>query len=548
MPEYTVSFIKDDVMINTYYENSYRMDNLSKVFPTFFYLVAMLVTLTTMKRYIQEQTVEIGTFKALGMGRGDIFKKYLLYGLFPTFIGAIIGGLLGKKILTRVIINAYSSGYNILESEPVRAGSLILLSIILGLVLIGLTIYFSVRSIIKETPANLLIGKGPTKGSKIFFERLGPLWRRLSFYWKVTFRNLFRYKERMFMTIFGVGGCTALIFFGFSMFDCIKDTNYYQNKEINHYQSLLVFNPGADKESKEELGEKISENENIPILYQLTSIDNKGMKEDLSLILPSDKEKIQDFISLRTHKGEGIALSDEGVVISDGLAKLTGKGVGDKLTYLDDSGVRRSFKVSQVTENYVGNRIFISPNYYREVFKKEPNYNAYLVKGNSQETIEKIKDNSAVLSTVQTDLTSSYMEKLLGNLSLVIAAITVLSVVLAVVVLNNLNSINVSERKKELSTLKVLGFYPRELTSYIYRESVLLTVSGILIGYLLGYWMFRYIVAVVPPRQIMLSYTVHPKSFIIAGGMNFLISLITQGIVHGKLRNIDMAEAMKSID
>ena len=544
-PEYDVETIFDNQGLDTYYKNSLNMDSLSKVFPVFFYMVAMLVTLTTMKRYIQEQRIINGTLKSLGYTNKMIAKRFYIYGLIPTVVGSIIGGILGTLIIVRVIFDAYSTGFEILDVEYVNSLAVIVGSIILSSILVSLTVFFTSKETVKETPARLLLPLSPEKGSTILLERIRPIWKRLSFMQKITARNLFRYKSRMFMTIFGVAGCTALIFFGFAMIDSLKDTASIQQNELHNYKAVAILDEKASNEDKKNYENKVNSYETLSIENDTANLSKDGIDLEISIVTPSDNKKFKDFVSLRQNRKNLLDLEKSQAVLTENASKKLGLKENDKIQVrVDDKDL--DVKIGAVAENYVGDYLYLSKDYYEKLAGEDVEINANYIKGEPKKIIEKLEDTPSVLAVINTGKAYASMDALLDNLNLVIVVITLISSVLASVVLYNITDINVSERKRELATIKVLGFYPKEVTSYIYREIFILTLLGIVFGFGLGYLMFRYIIDLVAPRNIMLSYKLHPPSFIVSAAITLVLSLIILVYVHKKLKKIDMAEAMSS--
>ena len=544
-PEYEVETIFDNEGINTYYQNSLNMDELTKVFPTFFYLVAMLVTLTTMKRYIEEQRTINGTLKSLGYTNRQISQRFYLYGIIPTLVGSIIGALLGRFVVSGIIIKAYSSGFGNLGINYVNALPYILFAVALSVGLIALTVYFSSKETVRETPSSLLRPKAPQVGKKTFLERIKPIWKNLSFMQKITARNLFRYKSRMFMTLFGVGGCTALTFFGFAMIDSIKDTVTWQQNDINHYDVIAMVDENATDDEIESYKEKIKKYDFLDISYDDAQISNNGKTRDVKLVIPKSSADIKSFVSLKDLKRKPINLTKEDAVITEKAADVLGIGVGDKINFTYENK-DYSLPVTNIAENYTGDYIYISKDSFKKLATSNLSYNANYLKGNASQIIENIENEKAVVAIINASVIYASMDVLLANLNLVIGIITIISILLALVVLYNLININVSERKRELATIKVLGFYPKEVTSYIFREIFILTILGIFVGFGLGYAMFRYIIYVVAPKDILLSYRVHLNAFLYSGIITTAISIVLLFIVHRNLKKIDMAEAMSS--
>lgn len=544
-PEYDVETIFDNQGIDTYYKNSLNMDSLSKVFPVFFYMVAMLVTLTTMQRYIQEQRLINGTLKSLGYANKMIAKRFYIYGLIPTVIGSIIGGILGRLIIVGVIFDAYSTGFEILHASYVNSITVIIASIILSSLLVSLTVFFTSKSTVNETPARLLMPLAPQGGTKILLERIRPIWKNLSFMQKITARNLFRYKSRMFMTIFGVAGCTALIFFGFAMIDSLKDTASIQQNELHNYKAVAILDEKASDTDRRNYQEKISSYEILEIKNNSANLEKDKINLDISVVVPKDSKKFKGFVNLRKDRKSPVDLEKAGAVLTENASKKLGIKVNDKIKIkLDDDLLE--IKIGGIAENYVADYLYISKDYYENLSKRAIKVNANYIKGNPDQIIEKLENTESVLAVINTGKAYASMDALLANLNLVIVVITLISSILASVVLYNITDINVSERKRELATIKVLGFYPKEVTSYIYREIFILTILGIVLGFGLGYIMFRYIIDLVAPRNIMLAYKLHPLSFIVSAAITLILSLIILIYVHRKLKKIDMAEAMSS--
>ena len=541
-PEYKVSTIFDNEGIDTYYQNSLNMDKLSLVFPVFFYMVAMLVTLTTMKRYIEEQRLINGSLKSLGYSNKLIARRFYIYGLIPTLIGSIIGGILARYLIAGIIFKAYSTGFSIINMSFTSSLLLIIGSVILSASLVALTVFFTSKETVNESPARLLQAKAPEKGSKILLEKIRPIWKSLSFMQKITARNLFRYKSRMFMTLFGVAGCTALIFFGFAMIDSLKDTSAIQQNELFHYQSIAILDQKSDRKAFDDLIEK---DKRLEIRNESASLNRTGTDLDLSIIIPKDMARFNDFVSLRKNKSNPINLKEAKAVITKNASKKLKLKENDKIKVEVDKKLIE-IEIGAITENYVGDYLYISKDYYEDLTSNKLSVNADYIKGDPDKITQKLEDIDDILAVINTSRAYESMDALLANLNLVIVVITLVSSVLASVVLYNITDINVSERKRELATIKVLGFYPKEVTAYIYREIFILSLIGIGGGYLLGYLMFRYIIDLVAPRDIMLSYKLHPLSFIVSAAITLILSMIMLIYVHNKLKNIDMAEAMSS--
>lgn len=349
----------------------------------------------------------------------------------------------------------------------------------------------------------------------------------------------------MFMTIFGVGGCTALLFFGFAMIDAIKDTSSIQQEEIQHYSAVSIINTKAKKEDLANYKKLVDAYDNISVYNESASLKRNGEKLDLSIIVPENDEKLKDYVSLRDKYRNPIDLTTKNIVITENIANKLGIKKGDRLK-LEVDGENIEITVGDISENYISDYMYISRKYYDDNIGGDLVYNSNLMKADPGEIKYKLDDNKAVNALINKTGAYESMDALLANLNLVISVITLISSALAIVVLYNITSINVGERKRELATIKVLGFYSKEVTSYIYREIFILTILGIVLGYFLGYAMFRYIIAIVAPEDIMIAYRTHIISYVIAAAITLVISLLILLFVHKDLKRIDMAEAMSS--
>ena len=541
-PSYEIETVFLNKSIDTYYKNSLNMDELSKVFPTFFYFIALLISLTTIKRYIEEQRIQNGTLKALGYSNFDIGRKFFIYALIPTIFGSIIGAILGKYIICKVIFKAYSSGFDVLSLSFINSTWIVLFTIFLSVFLISLTVYSTSISEVKEQTADLLRTKPPKKESRIFLEKIKFIWIRLSFMTKITFRNLFRYKSRMLMTIFGIGGCTALLFFGFAMTDSVKDTSKLQRQDITQYDFISIFDKNADKKDKNSYESILKNSESMKILYQKADVDSENGNMKVNLMVFENPSKVDNFIKIRDKNKKKIKLDGKNIIISKNLANKINLE-NDLKFETDNENVKVGVK--GVAENYIDDYIYMSKDAYEKIFSKKFIANADLVRAKNK-TRDKILNNKASLTLVEPNKFYETMDVLMANLNLVIGIITLVSMILAVVVLYNLTNINVSERKKELATTKVLGFFPRETTAYIYRETYILTILGIILGYILGYLMLVYVLNVVAPDGIYISHKTHLSSYIISAFITLFTSFLIMIIVHFKLKKINMAEAMKA--
>lgn len=536
------------------------VDALANVFPIFLYFVAALVTFTTMARFVDEERMNTGTLKALGYENKDVMKKFVFYGLFSSLSGTMIGVFLGHTLLPIIVYNAYHSGFTVPKIElhfhwgvTVAAFLLAAISAVLPACLIGI-------KELRENPAQLLLPKAPAAGSKILLERIKPLWNRMSFTHKVTARNIFRYKKRMLMTIFGVAGAVALLFAGFSVQHSISGINDRQFGDLIRYDMIVAENNYVPKSQQQEIDKlltdsSIDKKESICFEEMSKIAGSNRDKQEIKLIVPEDNQQFSDYIRLQNRKSdEKITLPDNGVIISERLSKLMNVKKGDSIELMDSNNNARKMKVSGITEMYMGHFAFMSKDGYQKTFSKEPVNNAYLVRlkdgtvKNTEKHAVKFINLSGVKGVVQNTTLTNQVNTIVHSLDKIMKVLIVIAALLGVVILYNLTNINVSERIRELSTIKVLGFYDKEVTMYIYRETILLTLMGIVTGFGIGEILHQYIIAVVPPDDVMFNPALSATSFIVPAAIISLVTLILGFVVNHRLKTVDMLEALKSVD
>lgn len=529
------------------------VDSLAKIFPVFLYLVAALVTLTTMTRFVNEQRGILGTLKSLGYADKDIIKKFTIYGFTSGTIGTIIGVILGHTLLPYIVYNAYKTGFTLPKLEIHFYPSYTILAIILSLCSSVLPAYIVAKRDLKEKPALLLLPKSPKAGTKILLEKIKFIWHKMSFTHKVTARNIFRYKSRMFMTIFGVAGATAILFTGFSVRASISKINQRQFKEIIKYDMIAVKNTDLSKEEENEFNENLQKVKSyLPIYYESATITSKktGDDEELKVIVPSNEDEFSKYINLVNRKAKK-HLSLNEVVISERLAEMLNVKVGDSFKY-DSKDKTITVKVSGICEMYTGHFIFMNKETYSSVYNTEYKANSDLILLKNSNKTEKIASKFMKLSAVKGIVSNTTLENqidtIVKSLNKIMKVLTVIAALLSVVIIYNLTNINVSERIRELSTIKVLGFKDEEVTMYIYRETILLTILGILVGFIIGLILHAYILEVVPPDNVMFNPEQWMGSFAIPCAVISLVSIIMGIYVHNKLKYIDMLEALKSVD
>lgn len=536
------------------------IDTLANIFPAFLYFVAALVTFTTMARFVDEERTNMGILKALGYKNRDILKKFLVYGLVSSSIGSILGIIGGHTILPLISYNAYKDGFNVPKIELHFYPKVAILAIVLGLISAVLPALLSAMRDLKEKPSSLMMAKAPKSGSKIFIERFPSLWEKMSFTEKVTSRNLFRYKKRMLMTIFGVCGSVALLFSGMSIQTSLNNISEKQFGEIIKYDFIVSNKDSINSSKKNDLNSLLKSEEiksHTAIYYEnMTKLAGKSKDtQSISLIVPQNTDGFNEFINFKDRKkNKELKLSDNKVLISEHLAKLIGAKKGDFIKIKDSSNNVRNFEVGGISEMYMGHFIFMNSKSYENIFSKKFNANSELVKleDNSVENTNKIASKfmklDVVEGLVQNSSLNKQIDEMVRSLDTMMFALIIVAAILSVVILYNLTTINVSERIRELSTIKVLGFYDNEVMMYIYRETIILTLLGILSGFLLGRILHLYLIDVIPPDNIMFDPSLSFYSFLLPILIILGVTAALGALVNKKLKNIDMLEALKSIE
>ena len=536
-----------------YSNASSSISAVGNIFPVVLYLVAAMVTFTTMTRFVDEERTNAGIFKALGYRTRDIILKFVLYGFFAGTIGTLLGTLLGHYFLSGIISNIITQGMVIGESREYFYGDMTLIALGLSFVASVLPAYWVARKELKEEANLLLLPKPPVSGSKIFLERIHFIWKRLNFTHKVTARNLFRYKQRMMMTIFGVAGSVALLFAGLGIQSSVGSVSKRQFQEILSYELIVAKKTNASYQESKELTNRLAKSDikDYRAIYSKVieaSLKNGHDKQTVTMLV-TDRADFSPFVSLRSFKqGESLSLK-KGVIISSKLAQLAQVTVGDRLT-LDG----HSFKVAGITENYVGHFIYMDQASYQKIYGERTSANSYLVqlKNPSTRQVQAVSRDMMALAAVKAVSQNASMISLFNSvaksLDTTMMILVVVSILLAIVILYNLTNINVAERIRELSTIKVLGFHNKEVTLYIYRETILLSIIGILMGLVGGYYLHQFLIAMIAPDAILFYPKVGLGVFLFpVGGMLLLLILLGIYVDH-YLRKVDMLEALKSVD
>ena len=559
--------LKKNIGAESFRSDAGRIDQIAQVFPLLFFLVAALVSLTTMTRMVDEERVLIGTFKALGYSNGRIASKYLVYAMVASGVGSIVGIVLLSQFLPWFIMNAYAIIY-VVPCRPTPIDpALFLLSAGLS---VGITVaatLFAAMATLREKPAALMLPRAPKAGKRILLERIRPLWSRMSFSWKVTARNLFRYKRRFFMAIIGIAGCTGLLLTGLGLQNAINDIIDKQYGELYHYNAIVRMDSDVADAEKNVVAERVEADSEGPKAWVLTEnkiVRTPGASDEsdqrVELNVPQDTQDFGNFNTLRTRAGhKPLAIDDEGVLISEKLATKLGVSVGDSIAIYDEdaignaTGNGREVRVSGIMENYVAQYVLMSPALYESTMGEAPSYATLLANvAEGDDVREVFSDDVLAMDGVKTvtynDETINSYRSMLKSVDSVVVVLVVAAALLAFVVLYNLTNINITERVREIATLKVLGFTPHEVNAYIYRETMLLSLIGAFVGLFLGIAMEGYVVITAEVDQVMFGREIHALSFVIAFALTMLFSVIVTLAMKFKLKKIDMVESLKSVD
>lgn len=560
MPEWMVTDREELPEYTDYGDNADRLRNIGQVFPVIFFLVAALISLTTMTRMVEEQRTQIGTLKALGYKKSAIAAKYICYAFFATLLGSVLGMLIGEKIIPYIIITAYGIMYhNVANTISIdyQPGFALIASTASVVCTVGATLFASGKEL-QETPASLMRPPAPKEGKRVLLERLTFIWKHLSFSWKSTIRNLFRYKKRLIMTVFGIAGSMGLMLVGFGIQDSISDIAAIQYRELQHYDGMVIEDSDATEEEHAELFEYMKENEQIAHCnrVQMTKISAPKGSSSVSIYLfvPESLSEFARDVTLKNRiTGETYELTDEGAAISEKTASLLGLKVGDMIP-LKKGDKEYKVRVAVITENYMSHYLYMTPRVYEQMFGEMPEYEniVFTMQEDCKDDLEmagtRILANPGALSISYTSSLASQVDRMLSTLDAVILVLIVSAGMLAFVVLYNLNNINITERQRELATLKVLGFYDGEVSQYVLRENVILTVLGIMFGAVFGILIHRYVITTVEVDAVMFGRNIKPLSFLYSGILTSIFSIVVNGVMHFKLKTIDMVESLKSVE
>lgn len=553
-PRFNVENIRGLVHYAEFIDSAGSLSFLANVFSIFLFSVSILVSLTTLTRMVDENRTSIGTLKALGYSNKEIFKKYYIYGGVSTVIGTILGIIAGYLVIVPIIYNSYSRFFTLKEPYIVYNLHIIALAFLISILCILLAVFIPLRKNLKERSAYLLRPKAPSSGSRIFLENVSFIWKRLSFLRKVTFRNIFRYKVRMFMTIFGVMGCLTLMFIGFAIRFGVIDISNEQFKIINKIDVLATYNPYAEKEDIDKISKEIGSNSNVEnftkVNVQKATVEKNNEVLDTAQLVTLDRNDYKDYITLMDNRSN-IELPKDSIVINEKLAYLYNLSVGDNFKVIINEK-EYTLKIGAINKNYFGNILYMDREYFSKVFDKTYSDNSFIIKMNNSDEVEKmaskLQDNPYVANVSDNSKIQENLDNFISGLDIIVVVMVLCSLALALVVLYNLINVNVSERQRELSTIKVLGFYPREVTIYVFREIFYLSIIGIVIGNYIAYRLYLKIILELASRTMMFSSRVPIAVYALSTGVTLVIIIFVMAIMHRRLKKVNMVESLKAIE
>ena len=553
-PRFNVENIRGLVHYAQFIDSAGSLSFLANVFSIFLFSVSILVSLTTLTRMVDENRTSIGTLKALGYSNRDIFKKYYIYGGVSTVIGTILGIIAGYLVIVPIIYNSYSRFFTLKEPYIVYNLHIIALAFLISILCILLAVFIPLRKNLKERSAYLLRPKAPSSGSRIFLENVSFIWKKLSFLRKVTFRNIFRYKVRMFMTIFGVMGCLTLMFIGFAIRFGVIDISNEQFKIINKIDVLATYNPYAEKEDIDKISKEIGSNSNVEnftkVNVQKATVEKNNEVLDTAQLVTLDRNNYKDYITLMDNRSN-IELPKDSIVINEKLAYLYNLSVGDNFKVIINEK-EYTLKIGAINKNYFGNILYMDREYFSKVFDKTYYDNSFIIKMNNSDEVEKmaskLQDNPYVAYVSDNSKIQENLDNFISGIDIIVVVMVLCSLVLALVVLYNLINVNVSERQRELSTIKVLGFYPSEVTIYVFREIFYLSIIGIFLGNYIAYKLYLKIILELASRTMMFSSRVPIAVYALSTGVTLVIIIFVMAIMHRRLKKVNMVESLKAIE
>ena len=559
-PKWYIFSRTDNEGFNSFSQDTENIEKLGEAFPIVFFIIATLISLTSMSRMVEEERVQIGTLKALGYSRHQIISKYIIYSLLASLIGGVLGSIFGLQFFPTVIISMYQMMYNITNTITEFNEYYAFTGIaIMVLCIVGTTIYTAMKEL-KSTPAELMRPKAPKAGKRVLLEKIPFIWKRLNFTQKVTIRNMFRYKQRFFMTVIGICGCTALILTGFGLKDSISKIMDYQYIDIYDYDMLIGLKDTLTDEEKSSLISELENKEEISkcveVYINSESVKNNNIQEDAQIVVTDNPENLESVIRLKDYKtGEKLNLNDNEIILTEKLAELIGANVGSEISLVDSDNNEYKVKVGGITEHYISHYVYISKNLYEKVFEESVSTNVLFAQYSNEiseeeenKLSEDILSNSKVASITLTTSLMQTMDDTLSAMNLVVYVLIISAGLLAFIVLYNLANINISERIRELATIKVLGFYDKEVYDYVTREIILLTIIGIIFGLIFGTFLDSFILKTCEIGILRFKRVITIPSYIYSMLITIAFTLIVNFITYFSLKKIDMIESLKSVE
>ena len=547
---YYVNDRKNDSGYDTYQSNSEKIELITNIFPVFLFAVAALVSFSTMTRFIDEERQNIGVLRALGYSKLDTSLKFVIYSLTAALTGVFVGAIGGYWILPRIIFNAYTANLTLTNFQSGFSWKYLFLTFLISILCTTGAAVIQLFIVFRAKTSELLLPKPPKNGSRILLEKIKPFWQHLSFNYKVTLRNIFRYKVKMIMTILGIAGCTGLLMMGFGIRDSLAGIGQKQYSEIIKYDLIAIDKNSLSSEQSTKLNQKLSSsqvNKYLPVYFENVSKKIAGTNQDLSIIVPEKSSEISKYISLRNRSsGQKINLNSRGIVISEKLAKLLNLSIGDELSLVTTNGKKVKLPISNICEMYMGHYVLMNSNVYQKYFNKKVNSNAQLIELNNKK-----QTNSFANSLMKTGAVSAInlntnnqqiIDSLIQSMNKVIFLLIGLAALLAVVVIFTLTTTNLEERMREIATLKVLGFYNNEASLYIYRETIILSIFGILIGFLIGNWLHGFIIDNLALLNAMFRPGILFSNYLLSALIPLVITGIMAIFVNRKIKEVNIGK------
>ena len=545
----------DNSGYNNIFDAIKTMSNIARLFPAIFYLVAVLISLTSMTRMIEEERIEIGTLKALGYTNMQIISKYIIYSLLACIIGGVLGMTVSLYLLPTIVWSLYSMIYNMPHFYCTYRFGIGLIGIILAFICIGGATLLVARKELKQMPSVLMRPKPPKNGKKILLEKISFIWKRFNFSHKVTARNIFRYKKRAIMTVVGIAGCTGLMLTGFGIRDSVDDIPSAQFNGIFKYDTSITL---SNTNGLSDIEEYLKNNESIENFVEVCATTGELSKESTScnvtVFVPDSLDNYNSVYNLIDYQTEeAISISNEGIIITDKAAETLGVTVGDEITFIDGDDVQYQFKIENIAKNHVGHYVYMSKEIYENNFKPYKTDIVYLNTKNisdeaQNEILKNILNMDGVASVSSINALMQSVSDMLNTMNYVVLVLIVASAMLDFVVLYNLANINIAERQREIATLKVLGFYDKEVDNYINKENIIFTVLGIALGLILGTFLTSAIIGSIEIDVLKFMRNIKPISYVYSAVITLLFSFIVNFIIHFVLKKIDMIESLKSVE